>query len=164
MKNLKAKLRKKGGFTLIEMLIVVAIIAILIAVSIPMVGNALESARESTDASNERAFKAALMIEHLNSNSKVDVTKPCIYDATNGQVVGTGTTVTPYGQGTATAGTHKTGGDHKNMLLSGYVDADGVVKMQWGAAAITDVANITNGNLTGPFLTKGETPSANPGP
>ena len=36
MNNLKAKLKKQGGFTLIEMLIVVAIIAILIAVSIPL--------------------------------------------------------------------------------------------------------------------------------
>ena len=55
MKNLKAKLKKQGGFTLIEMLIVVAIIAILIAVSIPMVNGALERAREATDAANEKS-------------------------------------------------------------------------------------------------------------
>ena len=37
LNKLKAKLKKQGGFTLIEMLIVVAIIAILIAISIPLV-------------------------------------------------------------------------------------------------------------------------------
>lgn len=58
MKKLKAKLKKQGGFTLIEMLIVVAIIAILIAVSIPLVSGALEKARDATDQANERAAKA----------------------------------------------------------------------------------------------------------
>lgn len=55
MNNLKSKLKKQGGFTLIEMLIVVAIIAILIAIAIPMVNRALESAREATDEANMRA-------------------------------------------------------------------------------------------------------------
>lgn len=54
MKNLKEKLRKNGGFTLVEMLIVVAIIAILIAVSIPMVGTALERSRHAVDTANAR--------------------------------------------------------------------------------------------------------------
>ena len=44
------------------MLIVVAIIAILVAVSIPIVGNSLERAREATDAANERAAKAEVLI------------------------------------------------------------------------------------------------------
>ena len=52
--KLSRKLKKTGGFTLIEMLIVVAIIAILVAVSIPMVNASLEKAREATDAANER--------------------------------------------------------------------------------------------------------------
>ena len=58
MEKLRAKLKNQGGFTLIEMLIVVAIIAILIAVSIPLVNGALEKARDSTDQANERAAKA----------------------------------------------------------------------------------------------------------
>lgn len=67
MKNLKEKLRKNGGFTLVEMLIVVAIIAILIAVSIPMVGGALERAREATDQANERAAIGAAETKFLAS-------------------------------------------------------------------------------------------------
>ena len=52
--KLSAKLSKTGGFTLVEMLIVVAIIAILIAISIPLVNSALEKAREATDDANFR--------------------------------------------------------------------------------------------------------------
>lgn len=55
MEKLKAKLRKQGGFTLVEMLIVVAIIAILIAVSIPMVSTSLNDAKENVDAANLRS-------------------------------------------------------------------------------------------------------------
>ena len=61
-KALGKKLKKKGGFTLIEMLIVVAIIAILVAVSIPMVGASLDKARKATDAANLRAAKTVAML------------------------------------------------------------------------------------------------------
>lgn len=67
MKNLKAKLRKNGGFTLVEMLIVVAIIAILIMVSIPMVNSALERAKVATDEANERSAFGAAEVRYLAS-------------------------------------------------------------------------------------------------
>lgn len=52
--RLSAKLSRKSGFTLVEMLIVVAIIAILIVVSIPLIGANLEKARVAVDEANER--------------------------------------------------------------------------------------------------------------
>ena len=76
MKRLKEKLNKNGGFTLVEMLIVVAIIAILVAVSIPIVNNALDRARHATDQANERSAKAEIMIRYLSEES-LDITKTC---------------------------------------------------------------------------------------
>ena len=75
MRNLRAKLNKENGFTLIEMLIVVAIIAILIAIAIPMVNSALERAREATDSANERAALGLAMVEVLSDN-KLGATAP----------------------------------------------------------------------------------------
>lgn len=55
MNKLKEKLKKNGGFTMVELLIVVAIIGILAAVSIPLFNNALEKARHGVDAANARS-------------------------------------------------------------------------------------------------------------
>ena len=66
LKNMsQKKLKKSGGFTLVEMLIVVAIIVILVVVSIPMISGSLDEARQATDAANERAAKSAALIEYM---------------------------------------------------------------------------------------------------
>ena len=69
--EMKAELeeRENKGFTLMEMLIVVAIIAILIAIAIPVFTGQLEKAREATDAANIRAGYAEVMMAALDSNS-----------------------------------------------------------------------------------------------
>ena len=73
MLKLRNKLNKKGGFTLVEMLIVVAIIAILVAVSIPLITGALERTRIATDAANERAAKAEATIAYLSDSLDTEV-------------------------------------------------------------------------------------------
>lgn len=67
--NLKKKLNKKG-FTLAELLIVVAIIAVLVAVSIPIFTTQLEKAREATDLANIRAAYAEAMVDLLDNNGE----------------------------------------------------------------------------------------------
>ena len=52
------KIRNKKGFTLAELLIVVAIIAVLVAIAIPVFTNQLEKSREATDAANIRSAYA----------------------------------------------------------------------------------------------------------
>lgn len=65
------KLNKKG-FTLAELLIVVAIIAVMVAISIPVFTTQLEKAREATDASNMRAAYAVAMTDVLTDGWKDD--------------------------------------------------------------------------------------------
>lgn len=150
MNKLKAKLKKQGGFTLVEMLIVVAIIAILVAVSIPLVGSALEQARIATDGANERSFKAALVSGYLLTQAGMneedeDITADTIYayDAVNGKVVAKGDlTNTKYG---------KSNGKTESALY-GFVEANGDVKMQWLDAEPGNSGGITNGNLVSPDL------------
>ena len=64
------------GFTLAELLIVVAIIAILVAIAIPTFGNYLEKAREATDASNlETAASTAVLEYTASEGNTADVVK-----------------------------------------------------------------------------------------
>ena len=51
MNRMSKKLNKKG-FTLAELLIVVAIIAVLVVVSVPIFSSKLEKAREAADVAN----------------------------------------------------------------------------------------------------------------
>ena len=52
------KKTNKKGFTLAELLVVVAIIAVLVAIAIPIFTSQLEKAREATDLANLRAAYA----------------------------------------------------------------------------------------------------------
>ena len=68
---LKKLRRNKKGFTLAELLIVVAIIGVLVAVSIPVFTSQLEKSREATDLANLRAAKAAATVAYLSEESPV---------------------------------------------------------------------------------------------
>lgn len=66
--------QNKNGFTLMEMLIVIAIIAVLIAVAIPVFASQLEKTREATDLANVRSAYAQVSTEALLGNSEATVT------------------------------------------------------------------------------------------
>ena len=61
------KIKNSKGFTLMEMLIVVAIIAVLIAIAIPTFTTSLNKARVATDEANIRSGYASTMAEILTN-------------------------------------------------------------------------------------------------
>jgi len=65
------KMNKKG-FTLIEMLVVIAIIAILVSIIIPAVGSSTKRAAAATDAANLRSAKAVISIMLLDGETFED--------------------------------------------------------------------------------------------
>lgn len=60
------KKMNKRGFTLIEMLVVVAVIAVLVSIIIPMVTLASDKAAAAADAANLRSAKATIAIGMLD--------------------------------------------------------------------------------------------------
>ena len=63
------RIQEKKGFTLAELLIVVAIIAVLVAMAIPVFSAQLEKSREATDIANVRSAYATLVADYLTSTA-----------------------------------------------------------------------------------------------
>ena len=65
--------KNQKGFTLAELLIVVAVIAVLVAVAIPTFTNQLEKSRQAVDLSDLRAAYAVAMLDAINNTLADDI-------------------------------------------------------------------------------------------
>ena len=65
---MRERVRARRGFTLGELLIVVAIIAVLVAVSIPIFSAQTEKARRAVDISNARSLMSALAMGYVSGD------------------------------------------------------------------------------------------------
>lgn len=122
MLKLIQKRNNKKGFTLAELLIVVAIIAVLVAISIPIFTAQLRKAKVATDQANARAGKAAAVAAALEAQSESDLTY--YYDAKQGVVVDDKTEagkITPYGKTSDAKADDKIEGVTSNKNLTGEV-------------------------------------------
>ena len=71
MKDMIKRIREeREGFTLAELLIVVAIIAVLVAIAIPVFNTQLHKAQDATDEANARSLYADLQADYLASADK----------------------------------------------------------------------------------------------
>ncbi len=75
MKKIIQKIREKKGFTLAELLIVVAIIAVLVAIAIPIFTTQLEKSREATDMANIRSAYAVVSAAALTDDDETTLQK-----------------------------------------------------------------------------------------
>ncbi len=117
------KKMNKKGFTLAELLIVVAIIAVLVAIAIPVFTNQLEKAKEATDMANIRSAYAEVTTAWLTDNAAKSATVPLKSDTTNwksdagAEVAG------------VVASTVIGSDSSKASQITVEIDADGVVKI-----------------------------------
>lgn len=116
--KMKKLMKNKKGFTLMEMLIVVAIIVILVAISIPVFTSQLNNAKQATDDANERAAKGIAATEFL---SKTKVAGTYYYDAANGKLETADTDIEAYGQY----------GENAGDILKVVIDEDGNITLTW---------------------------------
>lgn len=64
--------RSKKGFTLAELLIVVAIIGVLVAISIPIFSSQLEKSRKAVDVDNCRTIRSALSVAMIDGTLRFE--------------------------------------------------------------------------------------------
>jgi len=103
--------KNKKGFTFAELLIVVAIIGVLVAISIPIFTSQLEKSREATDLANLRSAYAAATAAYLD-----DDTFTGGYFTTKSTFVATADATCLKGKGTATDGS---GGKETTVTVGG---------------------------------------------
>lgn len=78
LQKMYKKMNKKG-FTLMEMMIVVAIIAILVAIAIPTFTGSIEKAKKATDDANFRALKAIITAAYLSDSDNLTIEDGTVY-------------------------------------------------------------------------------------
>ena len=139
-KNVTERMNNKKGFTLAELLIVVAIISVMVAVSIPIFTSKLEKAREATDLANMRSAKAAAVAMYLDNTS--GSAGDYYYDANGGVLTKDSTGIKGYGKGTTLQGDASMNGQfgydytkaNEGNIIKVNLTSEGDINMSWVAA------------------------------
>lgn len=125
----KSRHRSDAGFTLAEILVAVAIVGILVAVSVPVFSGVMEKANEKADAKVMEAAKAATSAAIVAKT--VELGENYTFDANTGALVTTA--VSGYGKSS----------EHKGKCIQCIITEDGNSVVRWGIDGI-----LTNGSFT----------------
>ena len=156
MRKLMNKKLNKKGFTLMEMLIVVAIIAILVAIAIPTFSNALQKAKIAADEANLRALYSEKVTEYLLSDgtAKIDakmfkMDNAGAADATGNSFTVAGTNYKMQAKGATATATVNTAGDVLTIAYT-YTKGTGTETVTIPGATTTTAGGTTGGGTGTP--------------
>ena len=120
-----------------EVLVVIAIIAVLIAIAIPVFAGQVERAKIATDQANVRSAKAAAVAEFLTTGSSEE--QRYYFNAGTGSVQADSNGISGYGQYTSNDKEDEIGAsgtpnrDGTPAFLTLLVSSDGQVEASWGS-------------------------------
>lgn len=117
------KLLNKKGFTLMEMMIVIAIIVILVAIAVPSFNASLDKANKATDAANFRAAESAAMVKAMDDKNHG---KEFYYDLDAGDVLAFDADKAAKNHGSCTT--------HSKDYIKVSIAADGAVTVTWSTS------------------------------
>jgi len=76
MRNkIKQLLNKEEGFTLVELLAVLAILALIVGIAIPMIGNVVSNSQTKADAAQSELIVNAAQLQAVEAGTKFDASK-----------------------------------------------------------------------------------------
>ena len=136
-------MKNKKGFTLAELLIAVAIIGVLVAISIPIFTSQLEKSRQAVDLANMRSAKAAAVAEWMTDGMPDGYSG--YYDASSGTMKD----IKPNGYGKSSKNSSEfaselnatgTPNDGTAHFITVTIDGNGVVSLKWGGNDLTTAA------------------------
>ena len=130
------KKNNNKGFTLAELLIVVAIIAVLVAIAIPIFTTQLEKAREATDIANVRSSYAVVVAEALTQEKPAEVTAEVTLKQQQDDWQGVNPTSTLAQLGANFSGI--TSGNPAEVEVDGTPTASGKATITWTPAVKAD--------------------------
>lgn len=134
------------GFTLVELLTVIAIIGSLVAVSIPVFSGMTEKAQAAVDESNVRTAKSLAAAQYMTEGTTGQVRY--YFDAASGTVKSAQSGIQGYGKSsvavTGAEGIPNPGGSSPNVLTVMISNGGSTIEAAWGVRANRSILNATS--------------------